>query len=97
MSSKLLYRIATALVALALPSIADAQQANPLLAIDTTSPQATIRSFQQITDAVETAAIEMQSAPGPAKQAEVERLMQKALSTLDLSQVPPTARRDVGR
>jgi MscS family membrane protein len=79
-----------------LPSIADAQQANPLLAIDTSSPQATIRSFQQITDAVETAAIEMQSAPGPAKQAEVERLMQKALSTLDLSQVPPTARRDVG-
>ncbi len=91
-----MYRIATAFLALALPSMAGAQQADPLLAIDTSSPQATIRSFQQITDAIEKAAIEMQSAPGPAKQAEVERLMQKALKILDLSQVPPTARRDVG-
>lgn len=89
-------RIATAFIALALPSMALAQQVNPLLAVDTTSPQATIRTFQQITDVVEKAAIKLQSAPSPANQAEVERLMQKALSILDLSQVPPTARRDAG-
>ena len=76
-----MFRIAAAFIALALPSMAGAQQVNPLLAVDTTSPRATIRTFHQITDAVEKAAIELQSAPSAANQAEVERLMQKALST----------------
>jgi acyl carrier protein len=82
---------------LGLPSMAEAQAADsPLLAIDTSSPQATMRSFHAITDAIETATIRLQSSPSPATQAEVERLMQKALGMLDLREVPPTARRDAG-
>jgi len=88
--------VAFAFLVFGLPNVAGAQGANPLLAVDTSSPQATMRTFQHITDAVEIAAIELRSAPSPVKQAEVERLMQKALSMLDLSQVPPTARRDAG-
>jgi MscS family membrane protein len=76
--------------------MAGAQAANPLLAVDTSSPQATMRSFHEITDAIETATIKLHSAPSAATQAELERLMQKAVSMLDLSEVPPTARRDAG-
>lgn len=93
---KVLRSVAFTFLFLGLPSVTGAQGANPLLAVDTSSPQATMRTFQQITDAVEIAAIELRSAPSPAKQAELERLMQKALVMLDLSQVSPTARRDAG-
>ena len=93
---KVLRSVTFTFLFLGLPSVTGAQGANPLLAVDTSSPQATMRTFQQITDAVEIAAIELRSAPSPAKQAELERLMQKALVMLDLSQVSPTARRDAG-
>lgn len=76
---------------------AGAQDANPLHAVDTSSPQATIRTFQQLSTAVETAVLELMETPSFAKQAEVKRLLQKLSSVLDLSDVPPTARRDVGR
>lgn len=82
---------------MALPAIAAAQEPNPLLAVDTTSPQATMRTFQQLTYALETAVLELTEAPSYAKQAEVERLTSKLLTILDLSEVPPTGRRDAGR
>jgi MscS family membrane protein len=91
-----LRRIVFAFIAFGFLNIAEVQGANPLLAIDTSSPQATMRSFRAITDAIETATIKLLSAPSPATQAEAERLMQKALTMLDLREVPPTARRDAG-
>lgn len=76
---------------------AGADDANPLLAVDTSSPQATMRTFQQLSSAVETAVLDLMATPSFAKQAEVKRLLQKLSSVLDLSDVPPTARRDAGR
>lgn len=55
-----------------------------------------MRTFQQLTEALETATLELRTAPTAAKQAEVEGLAQKVISVLDLSGVPPTARRDAG-
>lgn len=82
---------------LALPGLTIAQDVNPLLAVDATSPQATMRTFQQLTNTLEVAVLDLREAPSPNKQAEVQRLAQKMLSILDLSDVPPAGRRDAGR
>ncbi|WP_159079931.1 mechanosensitive ion channel family protein [Methyloceanibacter sp. wino2] len=79
-----------------LASGAWADTAKPLLAIDTSSPRATMQTFLDVTQALESAAIKLRSEPGPAAQAEAESLMRKALRTLDLSQVRPSARREIG-
>lgn len=55
-----------------------------------------MRTFLDVTQALESAAIKLRSEPGPAAQAEAESLMRKALRTLDLSQVRPSARRETG-
>jgi len=79
-----------------LTSGAWADTSNPLFAIDTSSPRATMETFLDITQALESAAIKLRSEPGPEAQAEAESLMRKALRTLDLSQVRPSARREIG-
>ncbi len=56
-----------------------------------------MRTFQQLSSAVETAVLDLMATPSFAKQAEVKRLLQKLSSVLDLSEVPPTGRRDAGR
>lgn len=55
-----------------------------------------MRTFLDVTQALESAAIKLRSEPGPVAQAEAESLMRKALRTLDLSQVRPSARREIG-
>ena len=84
------------LAVIALPASLHAQEGNPLLAVDTSSPQATMRTFYKLTDAVEVAYVNMRDAPTAAQQAEVQRLMRKFMSIFDLSQISPTARTEIG-
>lgn len=73
-----------------------AQGIGPLRAVDTSSPQATVRTFFELTDVLESATLALNADPTAAKQADVESLVRKAISVLDVSQIPPTARRDAG-
>lgn len=88
--------LAIAICAFMWPTSLLAQGSSPLLAIDTSSPQATVRTFFEVTDALESATLALKAAPNAAKQAEVESLVRKAITLLDLSEIPPTARRDAG-
>jgi MscS family membrane protein len=78
------------------PSALLAQGSGPLLAVDTSSPQATVRTFYELTEALETSTLALKASPTATRQAEVESLVGKAISIFDLSKVPPLARRDVG-
>lgn len=78
------------------PNALLAQGSEVLFAVDTSSPQATVRTLYELTEAIETATLALKAAPTAAKQAEVESLVRKAISIFDVSGVPPTARRDVG-
>ncbi len=78
------------------PAAVLAQGARPLLPVDTSSPQATLRTFYELTDALEASSLALKAAPTAAQQAEVESLAQKAISLFDLNKVPPLARREAG-
>ena len=85
------------LFALVFAAPAAAVNGNPLLAVDASSPRATLQSFHTLADEVESTAIAMRAAPSAASQAKIYRLMQKLGSLLDLSDIPPASRRDMGR
>lgn len=78
------------------PTALFAQGSGPLLAVDTSSPQATVRTFYELTEALETSTLALKASPTSTRQAEVESLVRKAITIFDLSKVPPLARRDVG-
>jgi MscS family membrane protein len=79
-----------------LPNPSLAQRSGPLLAVDTSSPQATIRTFYELTEALENSTLALKAAPTAAHQAKVANLAAKAIGIFDLSKVPPLSRRDVG-
>lgn len=82
----------------ALPAVGPVQaEENALLAVDTSSPRATLATLQMLTAALEDVVIKQRTAPSAEFQAEVYRLMQKLTSLLDLSAVSPANRRDTGR
>ncbi|MGA7117441.1 MAG: mechanosensitive ion channel family protein [Hyphomicrobium sp.] len=83
--------------ALAFAVPAAAIDRNPLLAVDASSPRATLQTFQTLAAEVENTVIAMRAAPSAASQAKIYRLMQKLGSLLDLSDIPPASRRDMGR
>ena len=85
------------LFALVFAAPAAAVNGNPLLAVDASSPRATLQSFHTLAAEVESTAIAMRTAPSAASQAKIYRLMQKLGSLLDLSDIPPASRRDMGR
>jgi MscS family membrane protein len=84
-------------VAVAFAAPAAAVDGNPLLAVDASSPRATLQTFQTLAAEVENTAIAMRAAPSAASQAKIYQLMQKLGSLLDLSDIPPASRRDMGR
>jgi hypothetical protein len=75
--------------ALAFAVPAAAIDRNPLLAVDASSPRATLQTFQTLAAEVENTVIAMRAAPSAASQAKIYRLMQKLGSLLDLSDIPP--------
>jgi MscS family membrane protein len=83
--------------AFALAGPAAGVDGNPLHAVDASSPRATLETFQTLAAEVEDTAIAMRAAPSAASQAKIYRLMQKIGSLLDLSDIPPASRREMGR
>ncbi|MFZ1536867.1 MAG: mechanosensitive ion channel family protein [Chromatiaceae bacterium] len=84
-------------LALALLLVANAAGANnPLEPVDTSSPRATLESFLALTDQATELFSEYRRAPSPSLQAQIQALGDKGMRLLDLSQVPPIARREVG-
>ena len=81
---------------LAWPTSLQAQDNNPLHAVDTASPQATLRSFLTLTEAIEEAFFVYLTNPNAATQATTQRLRDKLIRLFDMSQVPPALRQDVG-
>src|SRR5678815_2140581 len=81
---------------LAWPASLQAQDNNPLHAVDTASPQATFRSFLTLTEAIEEAFFAYLTNPNAATQATTQRLRDKLIRLFDMSQVPPAVRQDVG-
>jgi MscS family membrane protein len=86
-----------ALFALAHAAPAAAVDGNPLLAVDASSPRATLQTLHTLAAEVEDTVISMRAAPSAALQAKIYRLMQKLGSLFDLSDIPPASRRDAGR
>jgi MscS family membrane protein len=86
--------MALALVVLSLPTYAEE---NSLLAVDTSSPRATMATLQMLTAALEDVIVAHKAMPTIQKQAHISTLMQKLTSLLDLSEVPPASRRDTAR
>jgi MscS family membrane protein len=86
-----------ALVLLVSPSIPRADISNPLLAVDTSSPRSTMRTFFELTDAWESAYLEGLADSNAAGRAAAQRVMLKLLRLLDLSEVPPSLHKNVGR
>ena len=76
---------------------AAAVEGNPLLAVDASSPRATLQTLHTLAAEVEDTVISMRAAPSAASQAKIYRLMQKLGSLFDLSDIPPASRRDAGR
>jgi MscS family membrane protein len=69
---------------------------NPLEPADTSSPWATLKSFLAITDATGKSYNKYRESPGPVTYKEVRQQMVKAVSLLDLSDVPPAVSHEVG-
>ena len=88
--------LAVGLLLLAWPASLQAQDNNPLHAVDTASPQATLRSFLTLTEAIEEAFLAYLTNPNAATQATTQRLRDKLIRLFDMSQVPPALRQDVG-
>ncbi|MCP3868823.1 MAG: hypothetical protein GY703_12140, partial [Gammaproteobacteria bacterium] len=86
-------RSVSTLLFLLLSSIVWAQ--NPLEPADTSSPDATLKSFLAITDAAGQAYNKYRESPGPVTYKESQRHMVKAASLLDLSDIPPAAHHEV--
>ncbi len=97
MLQRYLRHILFVLVAVALAAPAAALDGDPLLAVDASSPRATLQTFQMLAAEVEDTAIAMRASPNAASQAKIYRLMQKLGSLLDLSDIPSASRRDTGR
>jgi MscS family membrane protein len=70
---------------------------DPLLAVDASSPRATLQTLQTLSVAVEDTMIETRASQKGNAQDKVYRLMQKLSSLLDLSDVSPAARRETAR
>jgi len=64
--------------------------------IDTSSPRATFESFLSVTEETARSYTEYHDAPSPATQEAFLRIEGKASRLLDLSEVPPAARTEVG-
>ena len=88
--------LAVGLLVLACPASLQAQDNNPLHAVDTASPQAAFRSFLTLTEALEEAFFAFVANPNAETQATTERLRDKLIRLLDMSQVPPALRQDAG-
>lgn len=69
---------------------------HPLEPIDTSSPRATFESFLALTDEAGRSYTEYHDAPSPATQEAFLHIEGKVIRLLDLSQVPPAARTEVG-
>ena len=69
---------------------------HPLEPLDTSSPRATMESFLVFTEEASRRYTEYRDAPSPATQAALWQSMARARRLLDLSEVPPAARRQVG-
>jgi MscS family membrane protein len=87
-------RSVSALLLLLFSSFVSAQ--NPLEPADTSSPYATLQSFLAITDAAGQAYNKYRESPGPVTYKETRQYMDKAISLLDLSDIPPAANRETG-
>jgi MscS family membrane protein len=100
MAFRCIRRLAGALtvgfLVLAWPASLQAQDNNPLHAVNTASPQATLRSFLTLTEALEEAFFAYLTNPNAATQATTQRLRDKLIRLFDMSQVPPALRQDVG-
>lgn len=88
--------MAAVILLLACPAPTWAQSGNPLLAIDTSSPRGTMRAFYDLTEKLEKAYGRLTADPGPARQAEMRRIMDQLRRLLDMQQIPPASRRKVG-
>ena len=88
--------IIAALLILVYPTAPGAQHGNPLLAVDTSSPQGTMRTFFDLTEELESSYQSAKADPSPTRQASLQRIMEKLRRLLDLRQVPPASRRKVG-
>ena len=69
---------------------------HPLEPLDTSSPRATMASFLVVTEEATRRYAEYRDAPSPATQEALWRSVAEVLRLLDLSQVPPAARKGVG-
>lgn len=69
---------------------------NPLAPPDTSSPRATLQSFLDTIPEFEDAFIAYRDAPSRGRALEMMRVRARAVRTLDLSAVPPTALREIG-
>ena len=69
---------------------------HPLEPINTSSPRATFESYQSVTEEAARLYTEYHDAPSPATQEAFLRIEDKAIRLLDLSQVPPAVRTEVG-
>ena len=87
-------RFAVGLLLLLTAIAIDAGQ--PLKPPDTSSPRATMESFLALTEEGTRRIIEYRDAPSPTSQNALEQGRLKVKRILDLSQIPPTARREVG-
>jgi MscS family membrane protein len=100
MALRYLRRLAAALTVgyllLAWPALLQAQDNNPLHAVNTASPQSTLRSFLTLTEALEEAYFAYLANPNAATQATTLGLRDKLIRLFDMSQVPPALRQDVG-
>jgi len=73
-----------------------AHAGSPLEPVDTSSPRATLQSFLALTEEAAQLFSKYRRAPSPEGQARLHALGDKGMGLLDLSQVPPIARREVG-
>jgi MscS family membrane protein len=87
-----LWLVATLFLSLA---VGAAGTGNPLEPVDTSSPRATLGSFLAMTDQAMELFSEYRRSPSPEMQARLRTFGDKATGLLDLSQVPPIARREV--
>lgn len=92
--SAFLIALCVTVASIVIPATADE---NALLAVDTSSPRATLATLQMLTAALEEVVIKQEMTPTADGQAEIFRLMQKLTSLLDLSAIPPASRRDMAR
>lgn len=97
MYQRYLRHIVFVFLSIALAGPAAAFDSDPLLAVDTSSPRATMQTLQTLSTELEDAVMALRTSPDAAKQATIYRLMQKLGSLLDLSDVSPNARRDAAR